>query len=214
MASASTHAEQVAEELIEAQTFAAFAELWWLTRSGHRPSTRARDRTVLDHDILPVFDCRALHDISQADVQRWVNEMAMRLAPSTVRRSYVILTQVFESAEAAGAIRHSPARRIKLPRIERQEMRFLSPAELGLLVEMMREPWRAMVVTMVFATLRLGEAAGLRLSDVDPLHGQLRVTNNVVEVAGRLHEGPPKTRAGKRTMTLPAYGTWLARRTW
>lgn len=31
----------------------------------------------------------------------------------------------------------------------------------------------------------------------------LRAANNSVEVAGRLHAGPPKTDAGQRTMSLP-----------
>ena len=56
---------------------------------------------------------------------------------------------------------------------------------------------------MAWATLRIGEASGLRRSDLDLHTGRLRVANNVVEVAGKLHEGPPKTRAGRRSMTLP-----------
>ena len=33
----------------------AWAERWWATRVGHRPTPRARDRGVLDHHILPAF---------------------------------------------------------------------------------------------------------------------------------------------------------------
>jgi integrase len=39
--------------------------------------------------------------------------------------------------------------------------------------------------------------------DLDLNSGRLRAANNFVEVAGQLHEGPPKTKAGRRTMTLP-----------
>jgi hypothetical protein len=60
-----------------------------------------------------------------------------------------------------------------------------------------------MVLTMAWATLRIGEATTLRRSDLDPSAGTLRVANTLVEVAGRLHEGPPKTAAGQRTMSLP-----------
>jgi integrase len=56
---------------------------------------------------------------------------------------------------------------------------------------------------MAWATLRIGEAIGLRRSDLDLHRGRLRVANNVVEVAGKLHEGLPKTNAGRRSMTLP-----------
>jgi len=54
------------------------------------------------------------------------------------------------------------------------------------------------------ATLRIGEASGLRRSDIDIVAGTTRVANNVVEVAGKLHEGLPKTAAARRVMRLPA----------
>ena len=60
-----------------------------------------------------------------------------------------------------------------------------------------------MVLVMAWATLRIGEAIGLRRSDLDLHAGRLRVANNVVEVSSKLHEGPPKTKAGRRSMTLP-----------
>ena len=42
----------------------------------------------------------------------------------------------------------------------------------------------------------------LRRIDLDLAAGSLRVKSNVVEVGSRLHEGPPKTAAGRRPMTL------------
>jgi integrase len=66
-------------------------------------------------------------------------------------------------------------------------------------------PVRAVLaLVMAWATLRIGEAAGLRRTGVDPLTGTLTVANSLVEVHGRLIEGPPKTAAGRRTMTMPA----------
>ncbi len=61
-----------------------------------------------------------------------------------------------------------------------------------------------MVLTLAYATLRIGEAAGLRRTDLDVEAGTLRVASSVVEVGGKLIEGPPKTAAGRRTMTMPA----------
>jgi integrase len=60
-----------------------------------------------------------------------------------------------------------------------------------------------MVLVMAWATLRLGEVSGLRRGDVDLVAGTIRVENNAVQVRGRMIEGPPKTRAGRRTMALP-----------
>lgn len=61
-----------------------------------------------------------------------------------------------------------------------------------------------MVLVMAWATLRIGEAAGLRRRDVDLRKGAITVANNAVEVSGKVHEGPPKTKAGRRTISLLA----------
>src|SRR5665213_2329207 len=83
-------------------------------------------------------------------------------------------------------------------------MRFLTPIELEMLADTIAERYRSMVLTMTWATLRIGEAMGLPRSDLDLSAGTLRVANNLVEVAGRLHEGPPKTAGGQRTMSSPS----------
>jgi len=182
----------------------AWAERWWATRVGHRPTTRARDRGVLDHHILPAFAGRRLDQVTASDVQDWVNQLAAHLAPSTVRRSYTILDQLLESAVDAGLLAAAPNARTRLPRRERYEARFLTATELEHLAATIRPPWRAMVLTLAYATLRIGEAAGLRRADIDVEAGTLRVASSVVEVGGKLIEGPPKTAAGRRTMTMPA----------
>jgi integrase len=92
---------------------------------------------------------------------------------------------------------------MRLPRRQRFEARFLTADELEYLAATVERRSRAMVLLMAWATLRIGEAIGLRRSDLDLRDGRLRITNNVVEVAGRLHEGPPKTKAGRRSMTIP-----------
>ena len=139
-----------------------WAERWWATRVGHRATTQVRDRAILDHGILPVFADRLLAEITTGDVQDWVNDLAGRLAPSTVRRTYTILAQLLDAAVDAGLLAAAPTSRIRLPRRERYEARFLTAEELEHLAEVIREPWRAMVLTLAYATLRIGEAAGLR----------------------------------------------------
>jgi hypothetical protein len=50
----------------------------------------------------------------------------------------------------------------------------------------------------------LGELVGLRVKRVNLLHGRVTVAEQVAEVNGQLLLGPPKTEAGRRTITLPA----------
>jgi integrase len=181
-----------------------FAESWWTTRSGHRISTRKRDRGILDNDVLPVLGDRMLGEVTPQAVQSWVSELSGRLAPASVRRSYTVLAQLLEAAVEMGLLAVSPAVRVRLPRISRAEMRFLTPVELERLAAAIDIRWRSMVLVMAWATLRIGEAAGLRRGDIDSVAGTLQVATNLVEVHGRLFEGPPKTAAGRRTMTMPA----------
>jgi len=146
----------------------------------------------------------AVGEVTAGDVQAWIATLGTRLSPSSIRRAFTILDQLLDSAVDSGLIATNPAARVRLPRIDRPEMRFLTPTELELLAETIDLRYKAMVLTMAWATLRIGEAAGLRRADVEPLSASLRVANNVVEVGGHNHEGPPKTSAGRRTMTMPS----------
>jgi integrase len=51
---------------------------------------------------------------------------------------------------------------------------------------------------------RWAALVGLRVKRVDLLHGRVTATEQVAEVNGQLIPGPPKTEAGRRTVTLPA----------
>lgn len=186
------------------QTVGEFSESWWQTRASYRPSTRVRDRQALDRDVMPFFRDAPLSRIVRGDVQQWVDELSARLAPATVRRTHVVLAQLLDAAVDRGIILGSPAEGVRLPRIVRDEARFLTAAELERLSLAIDPRFRTMVLVMAWATLRLGEVSGLRRSDVDLIEGTIRVQNNAVQVRGRMIEGPPKTRAGRRTMTLPA----------
>jgi integrase len=179
-------------------------EQWWLTRAGHRVSTRARDRMVLDQHLLPELGHAQLLELTHEEVQAWVNRLALRLAPSSVQRSFTVLRQVLDFAVDNRLLAMNPSERIVLPRRQQFEARFLTPDELELLAATIHERSRAMVLVMAWATLRIGEAMGLRRIDLDLNVGRLRVANNLVEVAGKHYEGPPKTKAGRRSMTLPS----------
>lgn len=184
-------------------SFESMVERWWQTREGHRASTRARDRMVLDHDVLPDLGDAQLVEITHEVVQEWVNRLGTRLAPSSVQRSFTVLRQVLNFAVDTRALSVNPSDRTHLPRRQRFEARFLTANELEHLASTVEPRSRAMVLVMAWATLRIGEATGLRRSDLDLHRGRLSVANNIVEVAGKLHEGPPKTKAGRRSMTLP-----------
>ena len=64
--------------------------------------------------------------------------------------------------------------------------------------------YRPLVLTAGYVGMRWGELAGLALDHVNLLRRSIRVDRQLVEVAGRLSFGPPKTRAGVRTVSMPS----------
>jgi integrase len=107
------------------------------------------------------------------------------------------------AAVDAGYLAQSPCHNVPLPKVEREEMRFLTPTEIVTLAETIRPAYRALVFVGAYGGLRIGELAGLRRSRVDLLRGTVSVAEILTEVAGRLYFGPPKTRASRRTVSLP-----------
>jgi integrase len=179
---------------------------WWATTTNLRASTMERDESLLRRLALPRFGDAPLAAISQRDVRAWVAELsAGPLAPATVQKAYQLLGKVMGAAVDAGMLAQSPCRRVPLPKVEREEMRFLTPAEVATLADAIHTRYRALVLVAAYGGLRIGELAGLRRNRVDLLRGTVQVAEIVVEVRGVLHIGPPKTRASRRMVGLPRF---------
>jgi integrase len=177
---------------------------WWATTTNLRPTTRERNETLLRRYALPRFGDVALVAISQRDVRAWVAELSARgLAPATVQKAYQLLGKVMGAAVDAGMVMQTPCRRVPLPKVEREEMRFLTPAEIARLADAIDQRYRALVLVAAYGGLRIGELAGLRRRRVDLLRGTVEVAEIVTEAESVLRFGPPKTRAGRRTVGLP-----------
>jgi integrase len=127
------------------------------------------------------------------------------LAAATVQKAYQLLGKVLGAAVDAGMLAQSPCRRVPLPKIEREKMRFLTPAEVARLADAIVPRYRVLVLVGAYGGLRIGELAGLRRKRVDLLRGTIQVAEILVEVRGVLHIGPPKTRASRHRVGLPRF---------
>lgn len=177
---------------------------WWPTVVNLRESSRARDESYYRTHVLPTFGTTRIDAIDHAMVAAWVARMdSTDLAPATVVKAAQTLSKTLTAAVNAGLIRANPATRVDLPHIEREEMRFLTPGEVVQLADAIDPRYRAFVVVGAYCGLRFGELAGLRRELVDLTAGRIRVAEIATEVRGKLLTGPPKTRAGTRTVPMP-----------
>lgn len=148
--------------------------------------------------------------ITQPDVQAWVAELTAReFAPATVVKAYQLLGRTLTAAVNAGMIPRSPCRAIRLPKIEREEMRFLNSAEVARLADAIGPRYRALVLLGAYGGLRMGELAGLRRGRVDLLRATVDIAEIVVEVRGQLYTGPTQDQGG-----AAHHGTTAACRGW
>lgn len=174
-------------------------------------ATQARDRSILDSLVLPMFAEYELRAVTTADVQAWVSGLVEAgYASETVRKAHNILQSILNAAVDSDLISRSPVRGIVLPRIERDEMRILSREEFGRLAgELEGVGYSVLATTAACSGLRFGELAGLHRTDVDALRRRITVRRSLSEVRGVVREEDPKSKASRRTVAVPG---WLVDR--
>lgn len=195
-----------ADPVLGRQTFGSWWAQWRATRVDLRPSTIARDESYAKTRILPRLGSVQLADIDRTLLRGWVAEMsASGLAPATVVKTIQITSKALAAAADERLIARNPAERLPLPRVEMEPMRFLVPVEIGALADAIDPRYRVWALTAAYSGLRFGELAALRRGRIELLRRKLDVTSTVVEMKGHHHDGPPKTRAGRRSVPIPSF---------
>ena len=170
------------------------------------PGTRELNIGVAWNYLVPRFGDWRLAWITTSDVKAMLSEelAANRLSHSAIRRHVLVLRSILEAAVEDGRITRNPCRGVKLPPENSLPMRFLEPDEVATLVAAHPGHYQPLVLTAAYVGLRWGELAGLKVERVDLLRRTIRVEEQLVDVSGRLVFTPPKTKAGIRTVTIPA----------
>ena len=157
------------------------------------PATVAGYRRVRDNLMGPILDVR-LSELTQMDVQRWVNAMAREKSPKTVRNAHGLLTAV------AGAYRPDLALRTTLPQKQRYDVAIPSDEDVGRIITAVRGTENEVPILLaVWLGLRMSEILGLKWSDVDG--DVLHIRRALVDEG----EKTTKTYSSQRDLPLPAH---------
>lgn len=180
-----------------------YAENWVDERPDLRPSTQAKYRYLLRRHIVPVLGDVDMVALQPSEVRSWWATLAAH-KPPTAAGAYRLLAAICNTAVADQVIPRSPCR-VKGGGSEKSAERpTASVAEVTAAVESVPESIRLAFLLASWCQLRRGEVLGLQRRDVDELHGQLRVERTfVVNTDGSHTIGPPKTKAGRRTVAIP-----------
>jgi len=116
-----------------------------------------------------------------------------------VSRCYRYLRACLKQAEAWEDIDKCPCRSIDLPRGNRDEISFLEPGEIMLLLDAADEPERTLFATLALSGLRLGEGLGLAWRHVN-FQDNAIIVERAWSPTGGLQE--PKTESSRRAVPL------------
>ncbi|GIU92353.1 MAG: site-specific integrase [Acidimicrobiia bacterium] len=173
----------------------------WLAGRRVRPSTAARDASLIRNAVLPHLGGRRLGDLTPEDIRRWVATLEGSYSRETMRKAVQVFAAALRTAVDDGRIPRSPVpRRLDLGEPTRREMVIVEAGQVRRLCEVIDPRYRTMVLVGYLAGLRLGETAALQVGDLD----LLRRTVTVEATLGRDRtRQPPKTRSSRRQVSIP-----------
>jgi integrase len=178
---------------------------WIAHRPGLRPRTVDLYRWLYRKYIEPTLHEHLLTDITPATVRAWRAELiAGGNAATMVAKAYRLLRAVLNTAVDDELIRRNPCR-IKGAGTERAPERpTATVAQVFDLAGLVPTRFRGLILMAAFTSLRYGELAALRRRDIDPRCTTVTVRATLAERQdGSLVIGPPKSEAGRRTVTIP-----------
>lgn len=170
--------------------------------------------------VEPVFGNRKLNSIRKSEIQSWVASMgrddeermnsattpaerraAKAKSPSVIIRAYGVLKGIYELAQDDGLVRRIPTDGVKLPKRIDGEQKYLTIEQLFKLADN-SGTHRTLVLVLGLCGLRFGEAAALRVSDINIDARRIRVSKSWTRSGDKRYETTTKT-GEKREVPIP-----------
>ena len=170
-------------------------------------ATVRRYRRIYAETWAPHLGHMRLSQIERVHVAAALNKAEG--SDKTVKNKWAVLTHMLKMAAQDGKIGRSPTIGIGLPERtshETEEHRYLTHAEFWAVVDATPAYWQPIVITLGGTGIRWGELAALTVGDIDTEQGVMRITKaekQDPDNPSRTIVGPPKTKKGRRTVTLP-----------
>lgn len=132
------------------------------------------------------FAKSSLNKIRRSHIESWVKQMERDYAVNTVHTRFRNIKTVLSAAAADGLIIKNPSESIRLPRKQNlvSSMRIPSPEQVSRALEGAEDWYQPYVALCAFAGLRRGEAAAIRLEDIDFLGRSVHVAQQVQKEPG------------------------------
>ncbi|MGW6376287.1 tyrosine-type recombinase/integrase [Rhodococcus sp. NPDC055112] len=153
--------------------------------------------------VEPRWATTQIVKVTFTEVQTWVVELSARRGATIVITAHSVLKRILDDAVRDNRLAKNPAEKVKLPRRTRKVSRYLTHRQVHQLAEESGR-YRALVLLLAYVGLRWGEAAGLRVRDIDFLRRRALLHENAVHVGAESHVGTLKGHKN-RSVALPKF---------
>jgi integrase len=180
------------------------------------PHSNERYGYVLNH-VRQHLGGRPIQKLRPTDLATFYAALAREgLAPRTIRLIHTVLHRALGQAKIWGVIRDNPADLAKPPKAPDQETSMLQPDQAAALLERLHGNPLYLLVSLALGTgMRRSEILGLRWQDVNLDAGQVTIEQALEETRARgIRVKGPKTKHGRRTISLPAHLVAELRQHW
>src|SRR6516225_6055728 len=199
------------------QTFADFAAHWEANWAAKNVSAKTLERysELIRIHIIPSIGSIPIQRLHATNLQTLYAKLPV--APRTKLHIHRLVFLMLRHATQWGVVQRNVASLVDAPAVQDKEIEILSPAEIARVLEVLKDhPWLHAIVMVALGTgMRRGELLALRWKDVDLDGAKLRVEQALEQTQrGGLVFKAPKTRHGRRTVTLPVSTVALLRDHW
>jgi integrase len=201
-------------KIMLAQFLDRFDRDWIATHVSARSAERYRG--ALAH-VRKNLGERLLQKLAPADLAAlYATLHRAGLAPRTVKFVHVVLHRALGQAKVWGIIGDNPAEIAKPPKAPQRETDMLQPKEAARLLDRLQGKPLYLLASLGLATgMRRNEMLALRWRDLDLDHARLTVATALEQTkAHGIRVKMPKTKHGKRTISLPPHIAVELRQHW
>jgi integrase len=173
-----------------------WCDTWIKGYATRRPST-VRQAEVHIAQIVAEFGDVPLPAVRPSQVRNWCARLRDEgAAPSYVYALHARLAQIMSDAVHDGILVRSPCSRRTSPGAAKQRPYVATTEQVWALYDAMGERYRVALLLAAFAGLRLAEACGLRVADIDFMRG-------IIRPAVQYPAEPLKTEVSRTPIPIP-----------
>jgi integrase len=184
----------------------------WLDNAAVAPKTLERYRALAEQQIIPHLGAIVLQRLRPATVKDWHATLLKSggkngapLAPRTVGHAHRLLHTALQAAVVTEKASRNVAGAISPPKAELAEIQILKADEIPkVLSRLTGHELYAIANTALATGARRGELLAVSWACLDLDTATMRIDRALEQTKAGLRFKPPKTKYGRRTITLPA----------